>query len=175
MKATIIFVGVLFLAASACLDAQTKPEQSCPAILLKYVSTTVMDASLFDKNAPMLDPFGWNLFVRLENTGSIDLTGIKLGVTFLLPDLNEVREAPSNEDYLSSAKVKPGKTHEYRWADGWYISALGYGDRSTARVYLLKATFADGSVWQDDGSHSCSVHTVFTNRRRVPQPETVTP
>lgn len=62
------------------------------------------------------------------------------------------------EEYALSVNLRPEKEAKPTWvvAD----SEFGINTASGASVYLGKLMFADGSMWQDDGSRSCSL-TIF--------------
>jgi hypothetical protein len=67
--------------------------------------------------------------------------------------------------YASAVSLRPEKEAKPIWRVEDETFALNTA--SGVRVYLLKLMFADGSVWQDDGTKSCSL-SIYG--RAKPQP-----
>lgn len=97
------------------------------------------------------DPWGYQLRIRVRNTGRKTITVIKAGVDFLDATLDVIESA---WDYTASHRMAPGEEFSPRWNDGVYARRLG--SKLGARVYLLRVMFEDGTVWADDGLHSCA-------------------
>lgn len=72
------------------------------------------------------------------------------------------------EEYALSVNLRPEKEAKPIWvvADDEFAIDTASG----ARVYLGKLMFADGSMWRDDGSRSCSL-TIFGKAKLSPKEE----
>jgi hypothetical protein len=88
------------------------------------------------------------MFVLFENTGTQAISSYEFG--FLFVDLKgEAHTFPLPAKGSSSLKV--GQSGKLRLATSTTASYLF----PKANAYLRTATFADGTTWSDDGTHSC--------------------
>jgi hypothetical protein len=69
------------------------------------------------------------------------------------------------ETYASAVSLRPEREAKPIWRVEDATFALNTA--SGVRVYLLKLMFADGSIWRDDGTKSCSL-SIYG--RAKPQP-----
>lgn len=95
---------------------------------------------------------GDRMHVKIANTGSKTLTAVALGIIWY-----DVTQLPRESPQLFERKMslKTGKDLTFRYY-GEIFSP--YGDRQGgAKIYLARAVFDDGSIWQDNGDHKCYV------------------
>jgi hypothetical protein len=100
--------------------------------------------------------------VHLVNETERRVVAIKVG----LNGFDAARDAHEfKETYASAVSLKP----EREAKPIWYVEDENFAVNiaSGVRVYLLKLIFADGSIWQDDGTKSCSLSI---SGRAKPQP-----
>lgn len=100
--------------------------------------------------------------VHLVNESERRVIAIKVG----LDGLDAARDShPFVETYASTLSIKP----EREAKPIWYVEDENFAVNIAAgvRVYLLKLIFADGSIWKDDGTRSCSLSI---SGRAKPQP-----
>lgn len=91
--------------------------------------------------------------VSLQSTSGKQVTAYHVGLTFF--DANG-KAHPFPHAFADSVSLK---SHGKRMAI-WQSPQAHQFLLPLAKVYLLDATFSDGTEWFDDGSHSCSVTSV---------------
>jgi hypothetical protein len=78
-----------------------------------------------------------------------------VGVKFQLQMFDATGDpAKSPFEYVSAHKVKPGKYSDPGWTNA-YLERPYMSHKAT--MWLQKAMFEDGTTWEDDGTHSCSM------------------
>lgn len=89
-----------------------------------------------------------DLHVIFRNITKKELRAYELSATFF----DAVGNAhPSYHNFIATDKVKPGGRGVGQWNQSYNKANQGGG----AQIVILKAKFADGSTWADDGSKSC--------------------
>ena len=88
------------------------------------------------------------MFVLFDNTGTQDIRSYEFG--FLFVDL-QGGEHTFPLPAKGSSSLKVGHSGKLRLATSTTSSYL----YPKANAYLMKATFADGTTWTDDGTHAC--------------------
>lgn len=129
----------------------------CPAICLalKPVNKTIDDQScpvVFDNfyTAPALGTVA-GFSVKFKNRTD----KVIIGSDFGLDVMNAVGDfVPYFQTIDVADKVKPGKSAHYI---GRLIPVQQYRLLAGYRVYIRKIAFADGTVWQDDGTMKCQI------------------
>ena len=91
--------------------------------------------------------------MSLQNTSGIQVTSYHIGLTF--QDVNGGKHA-FPQHFADTITLK---SHGHRTAVWHSPQAINFLF-PLANIYLLDATFADGTQWIDDGSHSCSTTSV---------------
>jgi hypothetical protein len=97
--------------------------------------------------------------VHFVNQTDKRVIAVKLGLLGL-DATRDPHEFP--EEYALSVNLRPEKEAKPVWVVA--EDEFGVNTASGARVYLGKLMFADGSMWRDDGSRSCSL-TIFGRAR----------
>src|SRR5690348_6546322 len=125
--------------ASICLFSvmclQCRAQQSCPLLptLVKNV--------------------GSQISVSLQNTSGTQVTSYHVGITF--QDVNGGKHIFPQR--LADNLVLTSRGHRTAiWHSPQAVNFLF----PLAKIYLLDATFADGTQWIDDGSRSCSTTSI---------------
>lgn len=90
------------------------------------------------------------IFVLFTNTSGKQLEGYEFGLEFF--DTNGIRH-PYPEVFKSLARVRSRSRFVAYWKSRHTLQFL----YPRAHAYLLSANFSDGSIWVDDGSHSCGL------------------
>ena len=88
--------------------------------------------------------------VSLQNTSGKQVSSYHVGLTFY-----EVNGKAHAFPHSFSDNVAM-KSHGKRTAT-WQSAAAHQFLFPLAQLYLLDATFADGTSWTDDGTHACSI------------------
>jgi hypothetical protein len=103
--------------------------------------------------------------VHFVNQTDKRVIAVKVGLSGV-DAVRDTHEFP--EEYALSVNLRPEKEAKPIWevANGDF----GVNTASGARVYLGKLMFADGSIWKDDGSKSCSL-TIFGKAKPSPEDE----
>ena len=118
------------------------PNPECPIAISKVDPFAVV----------MFSAHSIQLKITYQNTNSKEIVGANFGGTFF--DSNFQKSATSDA-YISKERVKPGETKITGFSNvDMHKKIPGISNRK-GEVYLLTATFADGSTWQDNGSKSC--------------------
>jgi hypothetical protein len=131
------------LAFIVAMAIQMVGQQVCPVEIKSTNSNYYVDSSV--------DP--WNSALRIEyiNHAKVNTTAIRFGVYFA----NTMGEREKSVYYyLDSDGLKPEKLRRSNWSDGVYTQGT-YSLKALA--WVEKIGFADGTVWQDDGSRSCGL------------------
>jgi hypothetical protein len=88
------------------------------------------------------------MFVLFQNTGTQTITSYEFGFIFVdLHGNQHVFPLPAK----GSSSLGVGSSGNLRLPTSTAASYLF----PKADAYLMKATFADGTTWSDDGSHAC--------------------
>jgi len=90
------------------------------------------------------------IYVSLQNTSGKQVSSYHVGLTFY-----EVNGKAHAFPHSFSDNVAM-KSHGKRTAT-WQSAAAHQFLFPLAQLYLLDATFADGTSWTDDGTHACSI------------------
>ncbi len=93
-----------------------------------------------------------HLTVLFRNTSKIDITEYAFIVWFVDHE-GQMHFVPDPDPGLTGRVVKPGKS-AFLYFPAPETLEFTF---SVANAYLLHVTFADGAVWNDDGSHACSM------------------
>lgn len=89
---------------------------------------------------------GSDLTVKWKNISSKEIAGIKFGIAWI----DAVGDQhPAHTGFTGEDKVKPGQTKKYQW------DIPLNQDETRAEGWLTKVLFKDGTVWEDNGTHSC--------------------
>jgi hypothetical protein len=125
MKSLWYLLGILLISSGAHAQAN-----SCPVAItdVRNVANT--------------------LYVLFQNNGSATLTSYEFGFIFI--DL-EGQAHPFPQHAHGSRAMKAGQSGKLALPTK-QASEFFY---PKANAYLMKATFADGSRWKDDGTHAC--------------------
>lgn len=89
--------------------------------------------------------------VLFQNTSGTDITGYKFVVWFV--DLEGRTHFVPDASPVTARVIKPGKNASMKYPAP---ETLDFAF-TIANAYVLHAEFADGSVWNDDGSHTCRI------------------
>lgn len=93
--------------------------------------------------------------VLFQNNSSTEITGYTFVVWFV--DLEgRTHFVPEPVPGDTARTVKPGKSASVNYPAPETLE-LAF---PIANAYVLHAEFADGSVWNDDGSHACRIATL---------------
>jgi len=140
MNVRLQLCAVLILTSSA-VSAQQK--QFCPIEIqrtnsLHYVSKDI-------------DRLHSGLRIEFVNRAQLNTAAVEFGVVFtnLLGEQQQSRSM-----YEQNTPVKPGQLHKSDWSDSKYTKGQ---PGLKAMAWVERVGFADGSVWQDDGSRSCGM------------------
>ena len=125
--------ATIFLLSVMCLECRA--QQSCP-----LMPTQIKDV-------------GSQISVSLRNTSGKQITSYQLGIMF--QDVNGGKHA-FPQHFADNVALT---SHSRRTAI-WHSAQANSFLFPLANIYLLDATFADGTEWLDDGSHSCSTTSV---------------
>lgn len=125
--------------------------------LLIFALCVVLDAAAFGQTACPIkitdvrnvrDYFS----VLFQNTSGAEVTGYTFVVWFT--DLEGRTHFVSDTSPGNAARViSPGKNASVKYPAPETLEFAF----TMANAYLLHAEFADGSVWNDDGSHACRI------------------
>lgn len=129
---------ILFFLA-LLLQQQGKPKpQSCPVQIVKFSS----HGAAVDYSYP------GHANVTLSNTTDklVVATIIKLSAIDAVGDEHEFVVTPT---LSSKDKIKPGQTKKASWT-------IHTPDAQRLKAWISALRFEDGTVWHDDGTHSCS-------------------
>jgi len=91
--------------------------------------------------------------VLLKNTSGKPIASYRFGLTALTVNGHA---HPFPDDFTDNIQL-PAKV---RRTAIWHTPLAYQFALPLAQVYLLEVTFADGTDWTDDGSHSCAVTSV---------------
>lgn len=122
--------------------------QTCPISVLSVDSSGNGKAGLLAAMVNAGSSSTW-LTLKYQNVSDKRVSGIRFAVTYF----NSVQEPFRTEDVTTPAiKLKPGKSSRSIMADG----GITEGQRMKVIGWAAKVSFSDGSIWEDDGSKSCS-------------------
>lgn len=136
------FISLLVL--SAALLGQATAQSGCPV-------------DIDSPSHTRLKPFGTHVTVRYKNVSDKVMIGVKLGLE-LLDDVGDAHDVFAN--IASSRKREPSKSNTII-ADILLLDVppppwkRDNVQRNGLRAYLVKVLYEDGTVWEDDGTHSC--------------------
>ena len=95
---------------------------------------------------------GVKLKLTYQNTTQKEIVGITFGGEFYD---DSFQKKQSRDDLTTSDHLKPDGTATPSWPMLAVARRIGYSNGRRGEVFLLKAAFADGSAWEDNGSRSC--------------------
>lgn len=129
--------NILIFALCALMDVAALGQTTCP-VKITYVSN-------------IRDYFT----ILFQNSSGADITGYVFVVWFV--DLEGRTHFVQDTSPGNVARVvKPGKGAIVKYPAPETLEFAF----TMANAYVLHAEFADGSVWNDDGSHACRVATL---------------
>lgn len=91
------------------------------------------------------------LDIRVRNDSAKPVSAFEFGTTYL----NRMGDAAASATYISQNTHSIGPNEEIR-ASAMDRDTLAQTGSGQVRVYIGRVKFDDGSLWQDDGTHSCS-------------------
>jgi hypothetical protein len=125
-----------FIATLLLLSASALAQQSCPIQPTHYTP--------FDNGSLSQLYIGW------ENTANQPTTGIRFGAYYF--SVGEKHDLDTVMEYNGAINKNP-KRFPKKHFHTWYV----FDHRTqSGGVWVQKVVFADGTVWQDDGSRSCN-------------------
>jgi hypothetical protein len=131
--------AVLILTSAAMFGQQ----QTCPIEIQRTNSLQYVPREI--------DRLHSGLRIEFVNRAHLATASVKFGVVFA-NQMGEQQE--SRISYYQNTPVKPGHSHKSDWSDSKYTK----GQRGLkALAWVERVGFADGSVWQDNGSRSCGM------------------
>ena len=122
-------------------------------LLLLLTSIAAVGQSNCPLQPTLIKNVASQISVSLQNNGGKPVASYHVGLTFF--DSNG-KAHPFPHALADSISLK---SHGKRMAI-WHSAQAGQFLQPLAKIYLLDATFSDGTEWFDDGSHSCSVTSV---------------
>lgn len=89
--------------------------------------------------------------IQYKNVSPKKIKAVSFNVTFY----DAVERAHSSLDsFTSDKKLEPNKSNKQKWLPWWQ----GYNRedwRNGAEAWATRVLFDDGTIWSDDGTHSC--------------------